>query len=85
MCKNAFRAMNVSPRDALALARDKSINFEVFSGDFPATGKQTRLISSWGKNVSVKLPISKTGGGVSTPTPIHTLSANGISINVTTS
>lgn len=82
--QNGIQDYECFAKDALALIRDKSINFEVFSDDFPTMEKQARQSTFWGKNVSVKSPVSNTGG-VSAATLIHTLSANGISINVTAS
>lgn len=46
---------------------DKPVSFEVFSDDFGEMERQARLISSWGKNVYVKIPITNTKGESSVP------------------
>ena len=45
-------------RDVVAAVPDRHISFEVFSDDIPEMVAQARLISSWGKNVYTKLPVS---------------------------
>ena len=40
----------------------KPISFEVFSDDFDEMERQARIISSWGENVYVKIPITNTKG-----------------------
>jgi transaldolase len=47
-------------RDILDSIRDKPISFEVFSDDFLEMERQALEISSWGKNVYVKIPITNT-------------------------
>lgn len=41
---------------------DLPISFEVFADEFPEMERQARLISSWGANVYVKIPITNTRG-----------------------
>ncbi len=61
---------------------NKPISFEVFSDTFPEMERQAHKISSWGKNVFVKIPISNTKGESSIPL-IERLSNQGLSLNVT--
>src|SRR5215813_14087921 len=49
-------------RDVVAAVPDRHISFEVFSDDIPEMVAQARLLSSWGSNVYVKLPVTTTGG-----------------------
>ena len=44
---------------------DKPVSFEVFADDKESIERQARLISSWGKNVYVKIPITDTRGNSS--------------------
>lgn|SRR3990167_1425577 len=46
---------------------DKPVSFEVFSDDFDEIERQARIISSWGENVYVKIPITNTQGVSSAP------------------
>src|SRR5580700_8140546 len=45
-------------RELVAAAPDRHISFEVFSDDIPKMIGQARLISTWGPNVYVKLPVT---------------------------
>lgn len=60
----------------------KPISFEVFADDFNEMERQARLISSWGENVYVKIPITNTRGESSIPL-IERLSKDGVKVNVT--
>ena len=82
MRKSGIQDYERFAKDALALVGDRSISFEVFADDFPTMEKQARRIASWGKNVSVKIPITNTKGESATSL-IRTLSAEGVSVNVT--
>jgi len=66
----------------LAAVPDKPISFEVFADDFPTMEKQARVIATWGANANVKIPITNTKGESATDL-IRTLSADGISLNIT--
>ena len=61
-------------RDLTAAVPDRHISFEVFSDDIPEMVAQARLITQWGKNVYVKLPVTNTRGEPLTDA-IRTLSA----------
>jgi transaldolase len=49
-------------KEVLAEIKDLPISFEVFSDDFESMEREARKISSWGKNVVVKIPITNTKG-----------------------
>tara|TARA_A100001388_G_C28698509_1_gene464928 strand:- start:303 stop:998 length:696 start_codon:yes stop_codon:yes gene_type:complete len=58
------------------------ISLEVFSDNLDEMYKQAEIISSWGKNVYVKIPITNSKG-ISTTSIIKKLCAKKIKINVT--
>jgi transaldolase len=49
-------------RDLVAAIPDRHISFEVISDDIPEMMAQARLITTWGENVYVKLPVTTTRG-----------------------
>src|SRR5437868_414970 len=49
-------------RDLVAAVPDRHISFEVFSDDIPEMIAQARVITTWGSNVHVKLPVTTTRG-----------------------
>jgi transaldolase len=69
-------------RDLVAAVPDRHISFEVFSDDIAEMVAQARVITTWGKNVHVKLPVSTTR---SEPLydAVRTLSRDGVKINMT--
>lgn len=69
-------------REVVASIPDHPISFEVFSDEFAEMERQARLISSWGKNVYVKIPVTNTRRE-STQSLVHKLSHDGIKLNVT--
>jgi transaldolase len=69
-------------KEVLSEIKDFPISFEVFSDDFESMEKEARKISSWGKNVVVKIPITNTKGESSVPL-IEKLSNDGLSLNIT--
>jgi transaldolase len=69
-------------RDLVAAVPDRHISFEVLSDDIPEMIAQARLITTWGKNVYVKLPVINTRGETLYDA-IRTLSKDGVKINVT--
>lgn len=69
-------------RDILGEISDLPISFEVFADDFAEMERQARKISSWGRNVYVKVPITNTKGESSLPL-VQCLSQAGIKVNVT--
>jgi transaldolase len=67
---------------ALAAIPDLPISFEVFSDDQDEMEREARKISSWGKNVYIKIPITNTKGEYMTPL-IEKLSHDGLKLNIT--
>src|SRR5437899_10662071 len=69
-------------RDLVAAVPDRHISFEVFSDDMPEMVAQARVITTWGRNVHVKLPVTTTRGE-----PLYdavkALSRDGVKINMT--
>jgi transaldolase len=61
---------------------DKPISFEVFADDADGMLRQARLISSWGPNVYVKVPVTNTAAEPMTAV-IEQLTADGVKLNVT--
>jgi transaldolase len=58
------------------------VSFEVFGDDSREITRQARLISKWGPNVYVKVPVTTTDGRSMAPV-IKRLSESGIQVNVT--
>ncbi len=69
-------------RELVAAVPDKHISFEVFSDDIPEMVAQARVISAWGKNVYVKLPVINTRGETLYEA-VRALSRDGVKVNVT--
>ena len=69
-------------RELVAAVPDKHISFEVISDDIERMVAEARLITKWGKNVYVKLPIINTKGEFLADA-IKMLSSEGVKINVT--
>ena len=69
-------------RQVLAAIPDRPISFEVFSDDFAEMERQAKRITSWGKNVYVKIPVSNTVGETAAPL-VKRLAQSGVKLNVT--
>lgn len=69
-------------RDILNYVQYEPISFEVFSDDFDEMYEQALQISSWGKNVYVKIPVTNTKGDSSVPL-IKKLAKHHVKQNVT--
>src|SRR6187455_2833175 len=69
-------------RDVVAAVPDRHISFEVFSDDIAEMVAQARVISSWGKNVYTKLPVTTTRGEMLFEA-VRALSREGVKINLT--
>jgi transaldolase len=69
-------------REILETVTEKPISFEVFADEFPEMRRQAVKISSWGKNVYVKIPITNSRAESALPL-IHDLSAEGMKLNIT--
>ncbi len=61
---------------------DRPISFEVFADDFSEMERQAMIISEWGKNVYVKIPITNTKREPSYPLT-EKLAGRGLQLNVT--
>ena len=66
----------------LKFVKTKPISFEVFADDLKSMEQQADEISSWGKNVYVKIPVTNSKG-VKTSKIIKSLSQKGIKLNIT--
>src|SRR5213079_1963581 len=60
MRKAGVTDYKAAARDIAKALPDRSISFEVFADDFPEMERQARRITTWGKHVSVKIPITNT-------------------------
>jgi transaldolase len=69
-------------RQLINLIPDMPLSFEVFSDDLEEMDRQARLISGWGRNAYVKIPITNTRGESCLPL-VGRLSADGVKVNVT--
>ncbi len=69
-------------RELVAAVPDRHISFEVISDDIPEMVAQARLITTWGKNVYVKLPVT-TSRGEPLFEAVRALSRDGVKINMT--
>ena len=69
-------------RDLVAAVPDRHISFEVFSDDIPEMVAQARVITTWGKNVHVKLPVINTRGETLFDA-VRSLARAGVKINLT--
>ena len=69
-------------RSLVAVVPDRHISFEVISDDIPEMVAQARLITTWGKNVYVKLPVINTKGETLYDA-VRQLSRAGVKVNVT--
>jgi transaldolase len=68
--------------DLVAAVPDRHISFEVFSDDLPEMVAQARVITAWGKNVYVKLPVTTTRNEPLFDV-VRSLSHDGVKINMT--
>jgi transaldolase len=82
MRKAGLRDFEAFARDVLQSITEKPISFEVFSDDFSEMRLQAIKISSWAKNVYVKVPITNTRAESALPL-IRELAAEGMKLNVT--
>ena len=69
-------------RDLVAAVPDRHISFEVFSDDISEMVAQARVITTWGKNVHVKLPVTNSRGEPLYEA-VRALSHEGVKINMT--
>ena len=69
-------------RAALEKITDRPLCLEVFADDLDEMERQARVISTWGRNVSIKIPVTNTRGEFCGRI-IRSLSSDGIALNVT--
>ena len=69
-------------RNVLEIVTDLPVSFEIFADEENEIERQAKKISSWGKNVNVKIPITNTKGESLIPL-IKKLSSFGIQLNIT--
>jgi transaldolase len=69
-------------RDILSAIRDRPISLEVFADEFDEMERQARLITTWGPNVYVKIPVTNTKRQPAAEL-IRRLSHDGIRLNIT--
>jgi transaldolase len=69
-------------RDLVAAVPDRHISFEVFSDDIPEMVAQGRVITTWGENVYLKLPVTNTRGEPLYDA-VRSLTRDGVKINMT--
>lgn len=69
-------------RSLLERITERPVSFEVVADDEEAIGRQARVISAWGSNVYVKVPVT-TSTGQSLAPLVRELSEEGIKVNVT--
>jgi transaldolase len=82
-----MRAAGVSDYEAFAhrvlkVVTEAPISFEVFADEWDEMERQARKITTWGKNVFVKIPITNTKGD-SAARLMHRLALDGIWLNIT--
>ncbi len=68
--------------EILAIVKDRPVSFEVFADEFAEMETQALEISSWGKNVVVKIPVTNTRGH-SSANLLRRLAELGVKVNVT--
>ena len=69
-------------RDILAAIPDRPFSFEVFSDEFGEMEQQALEITTWGRQVYVKIPVTNTRGETACPL-VRRLSQVGVKLNVT--
>lgn len=69
-------------KKALKIIKNKSLSLEVFSDDLNEMERQANIISTWGKNIYVKIPITNTKGKSCLPI-VKKLVDKKIKVNIT--
>lgn len=82
MRKAGIRDYEAFGRDILAAIPDRPISLEVFADEFSEMERQARIITSWGENVYVKIPVTNTRREPALDL-ICRLSHSGVKLNVT--
>ena len=82
MKKSGIKDYKKFALNVLKFVKTKPISFEVFADNLNLMKQQAREISTWGKNVYVKIPVTNSKG-VKTTSIIKTLSEEGRNLNIT--
>lgn len=82
MRKSGIKDYEKFSKKVSKLVYPKSISLEVFSDDLNEMYNQAKIISSWNKNIFIKIPIVNTKG-VSTNKIIEKLSDEKVNLNIT--
>jgi transaldolase len=82
MRKAAVENYEIFARDLLDAVPDLPVSFGLFADDEKGMEAQARVITSWGSNVNVKVPVTDQSGNFMGPL-IRRLSSSGIVVNVT--
>jgi transaldolase len=82
MRKAGVRDYRTFASEILSIVKDRPISFEVFADEFSEMETQAIEISSWGKNVFTKIPVTNTKGE-SSEKLLRRLSELGVKVNVT--
>ena len=69
-------------KEAVKAIPDFPLSFEVFSDDFETMEEEAKILSSYGENIFVKIPITNSRGESSIPL-IKKLSHEGVNLNIT--
>jgi transaldolase len=69
-------------KKALQIIKNKSLSLEVFSDNLNEMERQANIISTWGKNIYVKIPITNTKGKSCLPV-VKKLIEKKIKVNIT--
>jgi transaldolase len=82
MKKAGIKDYEIFSKRVAKLVYPKSVSLEVFSDDLYEMYRQAKIISSWGNNIYVKIPIINTKG-VSTNRIVKKLSNERVNLNIT--
>ena len=82
MKKAGVKDYKAFAKEAAEVIKDVPLSFEVFADDFETMEKEARVLSSFGDNVYVKIPVTNTRGEGSFDL-IRKLSYDGLKLNVT--
>ena len=82
MRKAGIKSYTEFAKKVLSEIQDMPVSFEVFADDFKTMRDEALILSEYGKNVFVKIPVTNSRGESSIPL-ISELSKEGVSLNVT--
>jgi transaldolase len=82
MCKAGVCDYKAFAQEIVAAIPDRPISLEVFADDFPEMERQALEISTWGKNINIKIPVTNTKREPSYDL-IRRLARAGVQLNVT--